>query len=69
MSNEDAKNALKSRCPVIYNDIIYKCISAIIYRKSPKGRIVLSLELTDRTAAHSVTIAPANRVQKYVKEC
>lgn len=67
MNNADAKNALMSECPVIYKGIVYKCVSGIIYRKSKKGRVVLSLELTDKTATRSVTIAAANQVKEYIK--
>ncbi len=67
MTNDEAKRALMRECPVIYKDIVYKCVSGIIYRKSKKGRVVLSLELTDKTAARSVTIAAANQVKEYIK--
>ena len=68
MTNDDAKRALMSECPVIHRNIVYKCVSGIIYRKSKKGRVVLSLELTSKTAARSVTIAPANQVKEYIAE-
>lgn len=32
MTNEEIKNALFSGCQVEHNGIIYKCVSAIIYR-------------------------------------
>lgn len=65
MTNEEAKNALMSGCSVVYRDIEYKCVSAIIYRKrkfNKKDIIVPSVELTDKSAAHAVVIAPINRV-------
>lgn len=68
MNNAEAKRAWWDESPVIYDGIVYKCISGLIYRKDKKGRAQLSLELTDKTAAHSVTIAVANQVKEYTKE-
>lgn len=66
MNSLQAKHALTSECPVICQGITYKCVSAIIYRKNKNKRvnkkIQWSVELTDKTAAHSVTIAPPERV-------
>lgn len=67
MTNADAKNALLSGSPVEYQGIEYKCISAVIYRIKGVGKkkvIVPSVELTDKTAEYSVTIAPINKVRK-----
>lgn len=65
MTNEEAKNALMSECPVMHEGIEYKCVSAIIYRKKKIGKkkiVIPSLELTDKSAAGAVVIAPVNRV-------
>ena len=56
MTNSEAKEALKNRTPVIYNNIEYLYISAIIYRYDKNLNLVISAELTDK-CKHSVTIA------------
>ena len=56
MTNAEAKEALINRTPVIYNDIEYLYISAIIYRYDRNKNLLISAELTDKTQ-RSVTIA------------
>ena len=56
MTNSEAKEALKNRTPVIYNNIEYLYISAIIYRYDNNRNLVISAELVDK-CKHSVTIA------------
>jgi hypothetical protein len=56
MTNAEAKEALKNRTPVIYNNIEYLYISAIIYRYDKNNNLVISAELADK-CKHSVTIA------------
>ena len=56
MTNSEAKEALKNRTPVIYNNIEYLYISAIIYQYDKNLNLVISAELTDK-CKHSVTIA------------
>ena len=56
MTNSEAKEALKNRTPVIYNNIEYLYISAIIYRYDKNQNLVISAELADK-CKHSVTIA------------
>ena len=56
MTNSEAKEALKNRTPVIYNNIEYLYISAIIYRYDDNRNLVISAELADK-CKHSVTIA------------
>ena len=56
MTNSEAKEALKNRTPVIYNNIEYLYISAIIYRYDKNNTLVVSAELADK-CKHSVTIA------------
>ena len=66
MNSLIAKLALLKEWPVVHQGITYKCVSAIIYRKNKnkrvKKKIQWSLELTDKTAAHSVTIVSPERV-------
>ena len=56
MTNAEAKEALKNRTPVIYNNIEYLYISAIIYRYDKNRNLVISAELTDKSK-RSVIIA------------
>ena len=56
MTNAEAKEALINRTPVIYKDIEYLYMSAIIYRYDKNRNLVISAELTDKTR-RSVTIA------------
>lgn len=62
MSNRELKEVMMAEEPVIYNDIEYKCISAIIYRKNESG-VGIQVELTDGKA-HSVTIARPDRIER-----
>lgn len=55
MTNAEAKEALKNRTPVIYNNTEYSYISAIIYRYDKNHNLVISAELTDKNK-HSVII-------------
>jgi hypothetical protein len=63
MTNEEAKQALIKRTPVIFNNIEYLCISAIIYRYDKNNNLVISVELTDK-CKRSVTIAQLKDVIK-----
>ncbi len=56
MTNSEAKEALKKRTPVIYNNIEYLYISAIIYRYDSNCNLIISAELADK-CKNSVTIA------------
>ena len=56
MTNSEAKDALKNRTPVIFNNTEYLYISAIIYRYDKNNNLVISAELADK-CKHSVTIA------------
>lgn len=62
MTNEEAKNALIERTPVIYNNIEYLYISAIIYRYDKHKNLLISVELTDKNK-RSVTIAQIKEVK------
>lgn len=56
MTNNEAKEALKNRTPVIFKNIEYSYISAIIYRYDDNRNLIISAELTDKNK-RSVTIA------------
>ena len=56
MTNAEAKEALKKRTPVTFNNVEYLYISAIIYRYDKNRNLVISAELTDKNK-RSVTIA------------
>lgn len=56
MTGEEAKKYLISRQAVIYKDMKYERISAIIYRPDEKNNIIVSAELLDKSK-NSVTIA------------
>ena len=56
MTNDEAKEALKNRTPVMFNNIEYSYISAIIIRYDKNRNRVISAELTDK-CKRSVTIA------------
>lgn len=62
MTNEQAKEALQNRTPVVCGGIEYECISAIIYRYDDRGRFLVSAELRDKKA-NSITIALLEQVQ------
>ena len=63
MTNEEAKEALQNKTPVVCGGIEYKRLSAIIYRYNDKGEFLISAELLDKRG-NSVTIAQ----MKYVRE-
>ncbi len=61
MTNDELKQALFNKRPVIHNkpplgEIEYKCVSAIIYRVNKEGKLDISAELTD-ICGHSVSTA------------
>ena len=64
MTNEEAKDALFKRTPVMYNGVEYKYISAIIYRRKPNFELIISAELLDK-CQNSVTIANIKDVTTY----
>lgn len=60
MNNEELKEALVSRRPVIvraamYGEIEYAFVSGIIYRATPGGKVFVQAEVTDK-CLHSVSI-------------
>ena len=64
MTNEEAKLALIKRTPVIFKNIEYSYISAILYRYDKNGNLIISAELTDKNG-RSVTIAQLKDVIKF----
>lgn len=63
MTNEEAKIALKNRTPVVFKNIEYSYISAILYRYDKNDNLIISVELTDKNG-RSVTIAQLKDVIK-----
>lgn len=66
MSNEELKEALVSRRPIIVRlaslgDIEYTYVSAIIYRTDAEGKIYLQAECMDK-CLHSVTVVDPKQV-------
>ncbi len=61
MTNTEAKEALFSRTPVVYQNTEYLYISAIVYRYDRNNNLFISAELMDKTK-RSVTIAPIKDV-------
>lgn len=56
MTNAEAKTALINRTPVVFNNIEYLYISAIIYRCDENKNLSISAELLDKNK-RSVIIA------------
>lgn len=65
MTMEELKTAFFDQTPVASGDITYKCVSALIYRRSKKG-LVIQAELLDK-CGHSVTIITPDRIS-FIKE-
>ena len=67
MTSDEIKKAMHEFSPVMYNGIVYKRITAYIYRAVRKPmsntyKAVFQLELLDRNE-QSVTIAEAEKVE------
>ena len=56
MTNEEGKNALFRRTPVIYNGIEYLYIYGITYRVDSNDELIISAELLDKNR-RSVVVA------------
>lgn len=61
MENTELKEAFRSGAPVVYGDVTYSHISALIYRRAGK-QAILQAELSDKHG-NSVTIARPDRVE------
>lgn len=66
MTNQELKEALLQRCPVVCRGITYAYISGIIYR-CIGGKIKVSVELMSDTA-NSITIADSKFIEKEAGE-
>lgn len=64
MTNEELKTALVSGCPVESGGIVYKCVSAIIYRYR-NGKLDISAEVAEVTdyCGHSISIISPERAK------
>lgn len=68
MTREELKAAFFEECPVVHSGIEYQKVSAIIYRKNPKGNsLIVQAELLDRSG-HSVTIARPEKIKRKIAE-
>lgn len=62
MTNDELKEALFSGCQVEHRGIVYKCVSAIIYRNKG-GNLDISAELLDKNG-NSVSIVEPHLVKE-----
>lgn len=59
MTHDEVKAAFKAECPVVFNGIRYKRISALIYRKNPIGTgMVIQAELLDQNYNAVLIVSP-----------
>lgn len=59
MTHEEVKTAFKSECPVMFNGVRYRRISALIYRKNPTGAgMIIQAELLDQNYKAVVIVSP-----------
>jgi hypothetical protein len=56
MTNEEGKNALFHRTPIVFNNVEYLYITKIIYSVDENNNLLISAELLDKTK-RSVTTA------------
>ncbi len=68
MTNAEAKEALKNRTPVIFNNIEYLYISAIIYRYDKNRNLVISAELTDKNKRSVIVAQLKDVITTYDKQ-
>lgn len=62
MTNDELKAALFSGCQVEHRGIVYKCVSAIIYRNKD-GNLDISAELLDKNG-NGVSIVEPHLVKE-----
>lgn len=62
MTANELIQAINEECPVTYNGIEYKKVTALTYKKI-RGRIRLLGELLDK-CDNSVIIAPAEKIER-----
>ena len=59
MTHEEVKAAFKAECPVMFNGVRYRRISALIYRKNPTGAgMIIQAELLDQNYKAVVIVSP-----------
>jgi hypothetical protein len=58
MNVDELKTAFATEKPVVWQGSIYKCISAIIWRKDKEGRRILRAELLDMNKNSVVVVDP-----------
>ena len=64
MTAKELIEIIIEECQVVYNDIEYKKVTALTYRKI-RGQIRLVAELLDK-CGNSVTIAPAEKIERKI---
>ena len=55
MTNEEGKNALFNRTPVVFNNIEYLYITKIIYSVDENRNLLISAELLDKNKRSVIT--------------
>ena len=68
MTNAEAKEALKNRTPVVFKNIEYSYISAIIYRYDKNRNLVISAELTDKNKRSVIVAQLKDVITTYDKQ-
>ena len=59
MTHAEIKAAFMDECPVIFNGVRYRRVSALIYRKNPTGTgLVMQAELLDQNYRAVVIVSP-----------
>ena len=61
MTNNEAKEALFAKTPVVYKNTEYLYISAIVYRVGRNNKLFISAELMDKNE-RSITVAQLKEV-------
>lgn len=62
MTHAEIKAAFMDECPVMFNGVRYRRVSALIYRKNPTGTgLVMQAELLDQNYRRCDCIAGTNR--------
>ena len=61
VTNNEAKDALFAKTPVVYKNTEYLYISAIVYRVDKNNKLFISAELMDKNE-RSVTIAQLKEI-------
>lgn len=62
MTNEEAKKALMTRAPVIYDGVEYLYMTAISYRPNRFGQLTITGEMLDKSQ-RSVVVAEIKNIE------